>query len=36
MGEKHRPLSRFCVDDVCQRAWELGICLSYSTLWGVL
>jgi hypothetical protein len=31
-----RPLSRFSVDDVCRRAWELGIPMSYSTLWRLL
>jgi hypothetical protein len=34
--EKRRPLSRFSVDDVCRRAWELGISMSYSTLWRTL
>ncbi|HTE18158.1 MAG TPA: IS630 family transposase, partial [Armatimonadota bacterium] len=28
-----RPLSRFSVFDVCERAWELGLTLSYSTVW---
>jgi hypothetical protein len=36
VDEKRRPLSRFSVDDVCQRAWDLGIRLSYSTLWRIL
>lgn len=33
---QRRPLSRFSVDDVCARAWELGIRMSYSTLWRTL
>ena len=33
---QRRPLSRFSVDDVCQRAWELGLHMSYSTLWRTL
>lgn len=28
-----RPVSRFSVFDVCERAWELGLTLSYSTIW---
>ena len=28
-----RPLSRFSVFDVCERAWDLGLTLSYSTVW---
>jgi hypothetical protein len=36
VDEKRRPLSRFSVDDVCQRAWDLGIRMSYSTLWRIL
>lgn len=31
-GER-RPLSRFSVFDVCERAWELGLNPSYSTVW---
>jgi hypothetical protein len=31
--ERRRPLARFSVFDVCERAWELGLTLSYSTLW---
>lgn len=27
------PLSRFSVVDVCGRAWDLGLTLSYSTIW---
>jgi DDE superfamily endonuclease len=30
---KRRPLSRLSVFDVCQRAWDLGLTLSYSTVW---
>jgi hypothetical protein len=30
---ERRPLSRFSVFDVCERAWELGLTLSYSTVW---
>jgi len=32
-AENRRPLSRFSVFDVCQRAWDLGLTLSYSTVW---
>jgi DDE superfamily endonuclease len=31
--EKHRPLARFSVSDVCLRGSELGLSLSYSTVW---
>lgn len=31
--EKRRPLSRLSVFDVAQRAWDLGLTLSYSTVW---
>jgi hypothetical protein len=31
-----RPLSRFSVFDVCQLAWDLGLTLSYSTIWRTL
>jgi DDE superfamily endonuclease len=30
---KRRPLSRLSVFDVTQRAWDLGLTLSYSTVW---
>lgn len=33
---QRRPLSRFSVGDVCQRAWDLGIPMPYSTLWRIL
>jgi len=32
-GCNRRPLSRFSVFDVCERAWDLGLTLSYSTVW---
>jgi hypothetical protein len=31
-GER-RPTARFSVWDVCERAWELGLTFSYSTVW---
>jgi transposase len=31
--DHRRPLSRFSVFDVCERAWDLGLTLSYSTVW---
>ena len=31
--DQRRPLSRFSVFDVCVRAWDLGLTLSYSTVW---
>jgi len=30
---QRRPLARLSVFDVCQRAWQLGLTLSYSTVW---
>lgn len=33
---RRRPLSRFSVDDICQRAEALGIGMSYSTVWRTL
>jgi len=30
---KRCPLARFSVFDVCVRAWDLGLTLSYSTIW---
>src|SRR5207249_3530784 len=36
VDEKRCPLSRFSVGDVCQRAWDLGIGMSYSTVWRLL
>jgi transposase len=33
---RRRPLSRFSVGDVCQRPWELGVPIPYSTLWRTL
>ena len=31
--QERRPLARFSVMDVCLRAWNLGLTLSYSTIW---
>lgn len=33
MDAERRPVSRFSVFDVCQRSWDLGLTLSYSTVW---
>ena len=30
---RYVPLSRFSVTDVCERAYELGLAMSYSTVW---
>lgn len=31
--DQRRPRARFSVFDVCERAWDLGLTLSYSTVW---
>jgi hypothetical protein len=31
--DRRYPLSRFSIFDVCERAWELGLTASYSTIW---
>jgi hypothetical protein len=30
---RYVPLARFSVTDVCERAFELGVAMSYSTVW---